>query len=288
MKYLTDAPIANFKMCDVSDFVIDEWFRWLRQQPTAQNKGRKTFRQEFKLLSAVLNWYRDCINAQFIVPIVKRHRQAVVYKPVKPRRPDYFMRKEDIQIWINWLKAHRKNKAYYRLATFMVLTASRVGEAAGLYWDAIDYENKIASIIRTVWWDHHTRRPNIQELAKTSESIRIIRLSAPVFEMLQEMRQEGSGEGSIFTDLEGGLLSYPAIQNAFNDGFESLKLPWRSTHICRHSFGTLALVATRDLSSVQAAMGHRNIRETQGYAKVAALLDGKTATKTAEYIGLSV
>lgn len=287
-KYLADAPLANFRMCDISDIVIDDWFRWLKKQPTTQNKGRKHFRQEFKMLSAVLNWYRDCINAQFIVPIVKRHRQAIFYKPVIPRRPDYFMRKEDIQNWIDWLKVHRKNKTYYRLATFMVLTATRVGEAAGLCWDTVDFDNKIVSIRRSVWWDHRTRRPNLQELTKTAESVRIIGLSPQVLEMLREMRQETSGDGPVFTDLEGGLLSYPSIQHAFNDGFEALKLPWRSTHICRHSFGTLALVATRDLSSVQAAMGHRNIRETQGYAKIVALLDGVTASKTAEYIGLNV
>ncbi len=288
VKYLAKAPIANHRMCDISDTVIDDWFRWLKKQPTTKNKGRKHFRQEFKLLSAVLNWYRDCINALFVVPIVKRHRQAIFYKPVTPRRPDYFMRKEDIQSWISWLKVHRRNPTYYRLASFMVLTATRVGEAAGVCWDTVDFDNKIVSIRRSVWWDHLTRRPNLQELTKTAESVRIIGLSPPVLEMLREMRQESSGVGPVFTDREGGILGYSAIQHSFNAGFEALNLPWRSTHICRHSFGTLALVATRDLSSVQAAMGHRNIRETQGYAKIAALLDGVAATKTAEYINLSI
>ena len=31
----------------------------------------------------------------------------------------------------------------------------------------------------------------------------------------------------------------------FNAGFIALKLPWRSTHICRHTFATLALMTTK-------------------------------------------
>lgn len=275
-------------MFELTDKTIDGWLSWLVKQPTASNPGRKSFLQEFKLLSSVLHWYRDCLNAQFVVPIVKRHRKAVYYKPVKARRPDYFMRKEEIQSWIDWLKEHRTNPNYYRLATFMVLTATRVGEAAGVFWDAIDFENGIVSIVRTVWWDHQTRRPNVQELAKTEESIRIIKLPPQILNMLREMRKTCDGVGPIFTRASGGIFSYSAIQNTFNAGFVALGLPWRSTHICRHSFGTLALVATRDISSVQATMGHRNVRETEGYAKVAALLDGATVTKTAEYIGLNV
>jgi integrase len=64
-------------------------------------------------------------------------------------------------------------------------------------------------------------------------------------------------------------------------------MPWRSTHICRHSFGTLALMASRDLSAVQAALGHSDIRETQRYAKVVALMDGKIQQQTADFIGLN-
>ncbi len=53
-------------------------------------------------------------------------------------------------------------------------------------------------------------------------------------------RASSLGEGAVFQDPRGGLLYYRGIQNAFNRGFINCDLPWRSTHICRHSFGTLA------------------------------------------------
>ena len=46
----------------------------------------------------------------------------------------------------------------------------------------------------------------------------------------------------VFTDTKGGLLKYNAIQSAFNDDFIALGLPWRSTHICRHTYATIALL----------------------------------------------
>ena len=45
----------------------------------------------------------------------------------------------------------------------------------------------------------------------------------------------------------------------------ALKLPWSSTHILRHSYATMALIATRDLSFVQASLGHTSSRMTEKY-----------------------
>ena len=66
----------------------------------------------------------------------------------------------------------------------------------------------------------------------------------------------------------------------------ALGLPWRSTHILRHSYATGALMATRDLSSVQASLGHASSRMTERYAKVIAMLDRGTAEKTAKFFDI--
>lgn len=290
IEYILTSPIADMRMSELTDQSIDRWFDWLRKHPTAQRESRKFFLEEFRFLRALLNWYRDYHDPKFVVPIVKRHREQVKYKPVTHRRPDYFMRREDILQWLEWLRINKPSRPeYYRLALFLLHTGARIGEAAGLCWDAVDLENGFVSVIRTVWWDRHTRKPSLQNQAKNDESIRIIPLAKPVLEMLRELKvQRVRHDGPVFCTPEGNLLSYPSIQNAFNRGFMALGLPWRSTHICRHSFGTLALLATRDLSAVQASLGHNDIRVTQRYAKAVALLDGVASHKTAEFIGLGM
>ena len=88
----------------------------------------------------------------------------------------------------------------------------------------------------------------------------------------------------VFTDQEGKLLKYNAVQSAFNHGFTALNLPWRSTHICRHTYATIALMTTKNLSAVQASLGHTEQRTTQQYAKTVALLSSDVAEQTASAI----
>ena len=288
IEYLLSSPIVNTKMSEFSDLSVDLWFVWLHKHPTASNPGRKNFRQEFRMLRQVLNWYRENVDHKFVVPIVKRHRDRVTYKAVVARRPDYYMRREDIQSWIRWLRVNKaRSPVYGQLATLLVHTGARISEACALHWDVVDLQSGVATIIRTVWWDRHSREPHLQESTKTESSVRIIHLPGPVITMLREMKLCSDPKAPVFAAKDGGYLRYPAIQNAFNLAFEKLGLPWRSTHICRHSFGTLALMASRDLSAVQAAVGHSDIRETQRYAKVVALMDGKIQQQTADFIGLN-
>ncbi|MEQ1879121.1 MAG: tyrosine-type recombinase/integrase, partial [Bdellovibrionia bacterium] len=97
---------------------------------------------------------------------------------------------------------------------------------------------------------------------------------------------ESGGKGVIFKSANGELLKYNAIQSQFNAGFVALGLPWRSTHICRHTFATAALQATKDLSAVQASLGHRSRSVTEKYAKSIAMLNESTADKTADFLKL--
>ena len=47
----------------------------------------------------------------------------------------------------------RMDRVFWRLASFMVLTGVRVGEACGLKWDAIDLDKGLVNIFRVVGWD---------------------------------------------------------------------------------------------------------------------------------------
>ncbi|MCZ0931785.1 MAG: tyrosine-type recombinase/integrase, partial [Oligoflexia bacterium] len=62
--------------------------------------------------------------------------------------------------------------------------------------------------------------------------------------------------------------------------------PWRGTHICRHTFATMALYATKDLPSVQAHLGHTTPQMTERYAKLAKMISADTAEKTAKVFKL--
>ena len=112
-------------------------------------------------------------------------------------------------------------------------------------------------------------------------------LSNELIEVLRETRKENQNKmGLVFTDRKGGALKYNAIQSSFNAGFTALNLPWRSTHILRHSYATGALMATQNISAVQATLGHTSSKMTERYAKVIALLDKRVAEKTTQFFDI--
>jgi integrase len=273
-------------MADITSKVIDLWLAELIALPTAKNPGRRSFAKEVELLSNVFHWYRENKNEAFVVPITRRHREKSRYKDVPSRRPDYFIRPEEVRTWIEWLKEHRKPN-YWRLATFLVLTGCRVGEACGLRWDAIDFQMKIARVVRTVYWDHHTKQPVLTDTTKTQGSNRIIVLPDELISMLQEMKRQGGESEWLFPGKNGNTIKYNAIQSAFNAGFVALELPWRSTHICRHTFATISLMATDSLSGVQASLGHTKQSMTEKYAKIVSMLNTGNAEKTASLFDLN-
>ena len=286
-RYFMKGPLSKIKMEHLNAKAVHAWINWLKAHPTAKNKGRKTFIHELKALSTILNWYRNFVDEDFNVPITKKHRKLCYYKSVPPKRPDYYARPEELRVWIKWLKEHRSNPVYWRLATFMLLTGARVGEACGLLWSAVDFQRGMAKVVRVIRWDHKTRRPYLEERTKTETSARLLILSDELMDILKEIKKEQQAESElVFKDKQEEPLKYRAIQSAFNAGFEALELSWRSTHILRHSYATMALMATRDMSSVQASLGHTSSRMTEKYAKVIALLNRDTAEKTTRAFNL--
>ena len=215
--------------------------------------------------------------------ITEKHKQLSILRPKAPRRPDYFIQPEDAKKWIEWLKENRSNPVYWRLACFMLLTWTRVSEACGLKWSAVDLDRGLIRILRRVSWDRVNKTPSLDEVTKTSGSVRLLILPKKLQLILSKMKQESVND-LVFTNREGELLKYNAVQSAFNAGFIALKLPWQSIHICRHTFATLALMTTKNLSAVQASLGHSEQKTTQVYAKTAALLSSETGEKTASLI----
>ncbi len=154
-------------------------------------------------------------------------------------------------------------------------------------WDAIDFQMKIARVVKTIYWDHHSKHPILTDATKTLGSNRIIVLPEELLSMFREMKNDGSDSEWLFPGKNGNALKYNAIQSAFNAGFVALDLPWRSTHICRHTFATISLMATDSLSGVQASLGHTKQSMTEKYAKIVAMLKTGNAEKTASLFGLN-
>ena len=170
----------------------------------------------------------------FNVPITKKHKQMCQFKSNVPRRPDYFIKPDDARRWLEWLKEHRSNPVYWRLASFMLLTGARVGEACGMKWDA-DLEQEAVRVMRPVRWDQFSKFPFLEDVTKTSQSIRILVLPKKLQEILFQMKKESVND-FVFTDSKKNLLKYNSVQSWFYGIETSLAFhPYLPSYFCNNS-----------------------------------------------------
>lgn len=78
--------------------------------------------------------------------------------------------------------------------------------------------------------------------------------------------KEISEQSSLVFHRNGEPLHYPAIQNAYNKAFRAAGLPFRSTHVLRHTFATLFLDETGHSEALRSVLGHKSFSMTERYA----------------------
>ena len=81
----------------------------------------------------------------------------------------------------------------------------------------------------------------------------------------------------------GKLLCDGTIRSVYGKAFRQIGLPWAGSHICRDTNATLAL-AGASLEAVRVNHGHASIVETEGYAKVHAMIENVVPGKVAELL----
>jgi integrase len=291
LRFIKEAPLAKVEIGHVDATAIDTWLDWLLDHEAAQCKWRRSFKNEVIQLCMVFNWWHDYGDPKFASPVVPRHHKRASFKYVAPRRPDYFIPADDLRQWLGLLGG-MEEQVYYRLAAFQCLTGVRIGEAMGLCWDSVDLDRRIARIHRTASEDPESKGTTIRPQVKTTASNRVVRLPEDLISILRLCKRgtkhtmdDGTGVEPVFTLADGALPKYTLVKHYYTSRFEKLGLPWRATHITRHTFGTLGLVSNNgNAGAVQAALGHTSPAMTMKYAKVVALMADGTGDKVASMI----
>lgn len=179
------------------------------------------------------------------------------------------------------------------LPLFIVLlgTGCRIGEALGLRWQDLDFENRIISINHNLVYriqdsgkcENHITTP------KTKTGIRMIPMMEAVYQaFMDEQRQQmemgfstqiiDGYSGFVFTNRFGNVLipttvnrAIKRIYNAYNEEEKirakeekrvPLLLPHFSCHHLRHTFCTRYCENETNLKVIQEIMGHADITTT--------------------------
>ena len=181
---------------------------------------------------------------------------------------------------------------WWPMFTILLGTGCRIGEALGLRWQDLDFENRVISINHSLvyYQTRDSKKCMLRvSLPKTEAGIRTIPMLDIVkdaFEMLYEEQEEnGFNEteidgmtGFIFCNRFGGVPNPQTVNhtikrilNQYNadevvrakkERREPIILPDFSCHHLRHTFCTRLCEHETNLKVIQAIMGHKNIETT--------------------------
>lgn len=196
------------------------------------------------------------------------------------------------RVFMEYIANHPIYYHWCPIFTILLGTGCRIGEALGLRWQDLDFENRVISINHCLvyYQKKDDNRCMLRvSLPKTEAGIRTIPMLDIVkdaFEMLREEQEEnGYNEteidgmsGFIFCNRFGNVPNPQTVNHtikrilnqhnadelirAKKERREPILLPDFSCHHLRHTFCTRLCENEMNLKVIQSIMGHRNIETT--------------------------
>lgn len=199
---------------------------------------------------------------------------------------------EQQKAFMDYIANHPVYYHWWPLFTVLLGTGCRIGEAIGLRWDDLDFENRVISINHSlVYYPVGDSRTSVLRVSKpkTAAGIRTVPMLDIVYDAFQMEREEQEETGANETEIDGMkgfvfvnrngsapnpqainrtikriISSYNAeeIIKAKKQRREPVILPDFSCHHLRHTFCTRLCENETNLKVIQSIMGHRNIETT--------------------------
>ena len=225
------------------------------------NGRRYTFDDDLKVLKAILNWYRQNYDPLFMNPVLPRHKTAGIIKPKKSKNKK--MKPKEVIAFFSQLDIFWRD-----FAETQFYMAARVSEVAGLQVSSIDLLEHTITVCSVAVWDRVTKQFSyLKEFPKNGEE-RFVFMNKRLAEIMHR-RIPHAKNGYVFHH-NGEPLRYKHIQYQYNSALKRAGLfpEYSSTHIMRHSMGTITRRVTGSLDATQAGTGHKDIRMAQHYASL--------------------
>lgn len=208
--------------------------------------------------------------------------QAVVWKLLPTNPCDALNRQgrraraiSPSQVWSGehlraFLAASAADPPYGALWMLLANTGLRVGEAAALRWDAVDWDGVSIAVTRTI-----TRAPGrswVEREGTKGGRTRTVRLDPATLDALrghrraQLLRRAASADWAdprlVFTNRAGGALANQTLWTAFRAAVKRAGVPRIRIHDLRHTHATLLLLDGLHPKIVQERLGHGSIAIT--------------------------
>ncbi|MBI4405092.1 MAG: site-specific integrase [Deltaproteobacteria bacterium] len=265
-----------FDVSKIDSSAVDELVKhWVH--PAYPKCGRRaSFEKELDLLKTILNFYRIRKNPSFPMPVLMSHYAASDIAK-KAKKPVQSLTLVQLGRFLESLKTG-PDAEYYPLAVTQFCLGLRIGEACGLTWDAVDFENLVVRIESVIIWDLWNWTPMFKGRPK-NKKVRYLPLPENLAKMLWELKQSRDPKVALLFHHDGQPFLRNHITKAYNYALRSVGAAHVSgTHVLRKTFATLVNDASGHFYAVSKALGHSKPEITERYIENSSVQQKKVAT----------
>ncbi len=265
-------PLFDVRMSELTPQLISEFIRYnlesLRAKPSVR---RFNFGKELRDLKSITRWYADTIDFLYATPIKQHHYKLAVVKEIPRREREITI--EQFKLFLGHLP-----ELYQKLSKAQFLTATRVGEAAGLQWKNVDFDRRLIVIQEIIVWIKG--KPTVKSCPKNGKRKTGYMCDA-LFEILQD-RLKVRGDSDFVFHKNGKPLLYSVINANCNRAWKKAGLTqFRSTHQTRYTAAQQARLLTGGLDGVKAVTG-QGIQMAQKYSDYACMEQNRSTIEKME------
>ena len=181
-----------------------------------------------------------------------------------------------IQSYRDFQKAIVGNK-YENILTLILYTGMREGEALGLTWDCVNFDDSTITINKQLQVRPAKEGGYALDSVKSAESNRTLVVEASAMNLLKKQKIEQSkqrlkagamwqawntseerAKAFVFTNDMGKPYSPVNVYKAYKRIAESIGIPESRVHDLRHTYATLSFALGDNAKTVQSNLGHSN------------------------------
>ena len=256
-KAMLNYPISNMKISDITHMDIQKYVKDMTKDGYAKN----TIKKNARVLTAALKFAAANRIISYDPTVgIKFPRQAAE----GTERDVSAYSVEEQKKLIPVLKA---TFTYFSLILqFILETGLRVGEAIALDWTDIDLKKRSVSVTKT---DVQLHKEDgyvsfIQDSPKTHSSIREVPLTDAAMEILRRcgaVENQGT-DRPVFRGRRHERINYNGLREATKRYCAQAGVPYKGTHVFRHTFATNAYRNGIDIKRLSRILGHASVQVT--------------------------
>lgn len=251
--------LGNYKVSDIKARVLSDFFNKLKED------GK--YHSSVNIIRVIIS---SCLNyAIFPLEVIESNPYKFIKLPKFEKAKD---KKDIIEMkdFETILKIGSSKHNFNNVCILLFHTGLRIGEALGLQWEDIDFDNKIIHVRHTLI------SANAKEYRlstpKTKTSIRDIYFNdtvEKVFKNAKKSQNENrlkfgalyNNNNLVFTHKDGSFLDHYYFTNMVAKIKKETDIDF-SMHSFRHTHATMLLQAGANMKDVQTRLGHSDISTT--------------------------